>query len=116
MTFNDAIEYFKKSTGTSDITVIDSKKYNEFIDTTKPAYFNAQRFLMMADFIKDTNSDFIIVLSTDLILNASFISDWMFFKYLDKLGPCVFAKSTPLPTHLKTHFVIFHKKIFLISH
>ena len=109
-TFNDAIEYFKKSTGTSDITVIDSKKYNEFIDTTKPAYFNAQRFLMMADLIKATDSDFVFVISTDLIINPSFILDTEFFDHFDKLESGVFVKTNPNPTLLRTHLVIFNSK------
>lgn len=110
ITFNDAIDYFKKSTGTLDVTVIDSKQYNNFIDTTKFSYVKAQRFLMMADFIKDTDSDFVIVMSTDLILNTSFVDDARFFDYFDKLEPNVFTKITPHPKHLKIHFVIFNSK------
>jgi hypothetical protein len=109
-TFDNAIEYFKKSTGTLDITVIDSKKYNEFIDTTKPAYFNAQRFLMMADLIKNTDSDFVFVISTDLILNNSFINDTEFFNYFDKSESEVFVKNNLNPTLLRTHLVIFNSK------
>jgi hypothetical protein len=108
--FNAAVEYFKKSTGTLDVTVVDSKKYNEFIDTTTLAYFKAQRFLMMADFIKNTDSDFVFVISTDLILNTSFINDPSFFDYFSKLESEVFVKNNLDPTILRTHLIIFNSK------
>jgi hypothetical protein len=110
MTFKDAVDYFIKATGTLDITVIDSTKYNQFIDTTGVTYFNSQRFLMMADLIKHTDSDFVIVLSTDLIIQPSFILNKEFFDYFDKLESEVFVKNNLNPTLLRTHLIIFNSK------
>lgn len=110
LSFNDAIEYFIKTTGTSDITVVDSTTYNKFINTTEFTYFKAQRFLMMADLIKNTDSDFTVIVSTDLIINSSFILDTEFFDYFDKLESKVFVKTNNDPTLLRTHLVIFNSK------
>lgn len=112
--FDSALDYFKKSTGCQDITIVNDEIFKDQINIQTVTYFISRRFLLLSNYIKNTDSDFTIVLSSDCLIDPFNIEENL--KSLSKIkDPCMFVDSyidlnEPNFLSFNVHFSIINKK------
>ncbi len=69
LNFEGAVEYFINNVKTQDITIVENEIYKDIFNIDSLEYFTARRFLLLANYIRETDSDFTVILSTDSLIN-----------------------------------------------